>query len=225
MGGVEVLQKIDSLKMKKIKSNILVPIRLILIAGVLVSCGDNTDETSSGVVIIKGKDSAITQVIINSKSNSGSSSNHETDKLNAELAKEAIGAAVDLGKFVFSTIKINDSIKMANREKMFAYQIGLPMSDKSQVFEEYKKIHDSTGLFVMKVSRRDYYIVKYDGRSKEELEDNLDNFNALLSIDISGNAKVINLMSLCSKREKLMRGENLTKRKETIELPCLICDK
>lgn len=148
----------------------------------------------------------------------------EPSKLEEKIVEEAIDVAVDLTKLMVRKLRVNDSIRMSNREKMFGYQIGFPLNSKEETFEVFKKIQDSVGLFVLKVSRKDYYIVKFDGSGKEELESGLDTYNKTLSADI-GRAKIINLASLCSRREKLMRGENLTKRKEEIELPCLICDK
>lgn len=148
----------------------------------------------------------------------------EEQDVNEELTKEAIGAAVDLTKFLITNLKKNDSIRMSNREKMFAYQIGFKIKREENVFEVYEKIPDKTGVFVIRAGRKHYYLVKYEGKSKEELIEKLDEYNNTIPVDL-GRASVVNLTTLCSRREKLTRDEDLSKRKEDIELPCLICDK
>ena len=64
----------------------------------------------------------------------------------------------------------------------------------------------------------------YIEQSLKEMNDSIDSFKNKLPTEISTVIKTINLTSLCSKREKLMRGEDLTKRKQDQELPCLICN-
>lgn len=152
------------------------------------------------------------------------SEEEEEQGVNEELAKEAIGAAVDLTKFIITNLKKNDSIRMSNREKMFAYQIGFKIKREENVFDVYKKIPDKTGVFVIRAGRKHYYLVRYEGKSKEELIEKLDEYNNSIPVDL-GRASVVNLTTLCSRREKLTRDEDLSRRKEDIELPCLICDK
>ena len=201
---------------------------LLHISFLFVSCGDESENRHSTVVSAEGQDTlkiqSIEPTVANENAPQIAEEEQEPSKLEEKIVEEAIDVAVDLTKLMVRKLRVNDSIRMSNREKMFAYQIGFPLNNKEETFEVFKGIKDSIGLFVLKVSRKDYYVVKFDGSSKEELESGLDNYNKTLSPDI-GRAKVINLASLCSRREKLMRGENLTKRKEEIELPCLICDK
>jgi hypothetical protein len=152
------------------------------------------------------------------------SSTESTTSSNEKIAKEVINATVDLTKTVIKTLKVNDSIRVANREQMYAYQIGLPIKDKDDVFEEYGKLENTESVYVLKKARKEYYLIKYEGKTKDELSAGLDDYRKSIPSDLSGGAKVINVMSLCSKREKLMVGESLTKRKENEEIPCLICD-
>lgn len=142
-------------------------------------------------------------------------------KTDEELAKELVTIGIDFTKTVIKTMKINDSIKMANREQMYAYRIGFPISSEEQVFELYNQLTDQKDIYVLKESKKDYHLIKYEGKSKLELESTQEEFKKQIGQDIS----VINIMSLCSKNKKLMRGDNLAKRKEEVEIPCLICDK
>lgn len=139
-----------------------------------------------------------------------------------EIVKEVVPVVVDLTKTVIKNIKINDSIKMANREQMFAYQLGLPIRHEEELFEAYHKLSNTESIYVLEL-RKEYYLIKYEGKSKSELETELDNVKEELSANVTGAIKVKNLMDLCSKREKLIVGDNITRRKEEIELPCLIC--
>jgi len=148
----------------------------------------------------------------------------EPQNPDVETAKEVIDVTLEVGKVFIKNLKTNDSIKMSKREKMYAYQIGLPIRHERDLFEEYKKLYDVESVFILKKSRKDHYIVKYEGKSKEELEAGLENFKNDLPPEIVGGVKIINMGIFCSKREKLMVGEKITKRKEETELPCLICD-
>jgi len=141
-----------------------------------------------------------------------------------ETVKEAVSLTIDLGKTFIKNLKVNDSIKMAHREKMFAYQVGLPIRHERDVFEEYKKLYDVESVYILKISRKDHYIIKYEGKSEEDLQKGLEDFKSQLPSEISGGVKIINLAKLCSKRENLKIGEKISRRKENIELPCLICD-
>lgn len=147
----------------------------------------------------------------------------ENNEVNEEIAKEAIGAAVDITKFLITNLKKNDSIRMANREKMFGYQIGFKIKHADDVLDLYEKIPDKAGVFIIKAGRKHYYLVKYEGKSKEELVDQLDDYNSTIPLDL-GRAGVINLNTLCSRREKLTRDEDLNSHKEGASIPCLICD-
>jgi len=145
------------------------------------------------------------------------------NKSNEELIAEVAIAGIDIGKTVIKNMKVNDSIRLANREQMFAYKIGLPISNEDALFEAYKSLGNMESVFVLEKSRKEFYLIKYEGKTEEELSGSLDEFKALIPPGISGSVTIINLMSLCSKRDKLMVGEAIKKRKEDIELPCLIC--
>lgn len=145
----------------------------------------------------------------------------EKTKTDAELIEEAAIKTLEISSVFFRKMKTNDSIKMANREKMFAYQIGFAISDKDEVFDLFNKLEDTKDIYVLKQSRKDYFIIKYEGKGEKELKDSL----LLFEKQIGQDAKVVNLMTLCSKNEKLMVGEKLTKRKDDTEIPCLVCDR
>lgn len=179
----------------------------------MISCEQTSPKTNDSVV-----------VETTSAQESTESTSESTTSSNEKIVKEVISATVDLTKTVIKTLKVNDSIRVANREQMYAYQIGLPIKHEDEVFEEYAKLENTESVYVLKKSRKEFYLLKYEGKPKEELNDGLEEYKKSIPSDLSGGAKVINVMSLCSKREKLMVGESLSKRKENEEIPCLICN-
>lgn len=185
----------------------------VMTIGMTTSCEPAPPKTDNSVVVQNGPTPEHTE----SSTGSATSSNEK-------IAKEVINATVDITKTVIKTLKVNDSIRVANREQMYAYQIGLPIKNKDDVFEEYGKLENTESVYVLKKGRKEYYLIKYEGKSKDELSAGLEDYRKSIPSDLSGGAKVINMMNLCSKREKLMIGESLTKRKENEEIRCLICD-
>lgn len=152
--------------------------------------------------------------------------NTNTEKSSEEIIKEAVEASIETTKDVIKNLKKNDSIRFANREDVYAYRLGLPIRDEDEVFELYKTLYEIENIYVVKQSRKDYYLVYYNGNSEKQLNDSLEVFKATLPDQIRNEIVVLNLMELCTKsKQKLMRGEKLTKRREEAEIPCLICDK
>jgi|JI10StandDraft_1071094.scaffolds.fasta_scaffold10559_9 hypothetical protein len=182
---------------------------ILLSINILSSCADAPPKQDNSLVID------------NNPTEPSATETENKPKTDAEIAKEIVTAGIDLTKTVIKTMKINDSIKTANREQMYGYRIGFPISSEEQVFEVYNKLTDRKDIYVLKESKKDYHLIKYEGKSKQELENAKEEFEKLIGQD----ASVINIMSLCSKNKKLMRGDNLAKRKEDVEIPCLICDK
>lgn len=182
---------------------------------ILSSCSDFDEEKQSEVSInieSSNNDTVIVQQV------------NETSiqpKTQEEIIEDAVIKTIALSIDYFKNMKVNDSIKMASREKMFAYQIGFAINDKDELFEQFKKLDDKENIYVLKQSRNDYFLIKYSGKGEKELLDSLQLFENSINQDV----KVINMMELCSKNKKLVRGEKLTKRKEVSEIPCLVCDK
>lgn len=148
------------------------------------------------------------------------------EKSDEEVIKETVQALVTIGENVIKNKKEKDSIRIANREQLYAYRIGLPINDIDEVFEAYKALNETDNIYVLKQSKRDYYLVYYDGSGKQQLEDSLESFKTKLPDTYSNHISVINIIDLCIRsKEKLMVGEKLTKRKEEVQIPCLTCEK
>jgi hypothetical protein len=136
-----------------------------------------------------------------------------------EILADVVGDAIE-------TKKLKDSIRVANKEKMYAYQIGLQITDKDELFESFNKLSEAgvSNLYVLKKGKNDFILVKYEAKPENELKDSLDAFKLRISSIHNEKVDVINLMSECDKKEIIKKGEKLTKRKEDSEIPCLICD-
>lgn len=188
------------------------------------SCDEEPTESVTNINITTKQPSENNTTQNANGSNSENNGHVSIPKTDEEKIELAVNTAIDIRQLVVKRIQTNDSIRMANREKMYAYQIGMPFSDLDEVFEEFNKFDNTEDFYVLKKSKRDYYLIKYDGKTEGELRDALSDFKNQLPADANGTAKIINLMSLCSKREKLVVGEKLTKRKIDTEIPCLICN-
>jgi hypothetical protein len=137
-----------------------------------------------------------------------------------ELGKDVI----KVGTQFYYTQKKKDSIRMANREQFWVYQIGTPKKNPDELWESLKALTDIQNLYVFKESRKSYYIVKDDGYTKDVLNDSLVRFKS--RIDSTGNRlKIIDLMTFCSKRKKIKEGDKIKEKKGGLEVRCYVCDK
>jgi hypothetical protein len=116
--------------------------------------------------------------------------------------------------------QIKDSINMVYRERFYAFQIGMEQ-DRNEAFDSYKRLA-GTGikyLYVFKISRKKYCIVKYQAKTEDELNKTAEDFKNELGDNANEGVKVINLMDFCKKRESI----NRTTENE-MSIKCLVCD-
>lgn len=177
-----------------------------------------------------------TEVTNNNETNSPSPANNQasdpgttspdTKKTEAETYIEAITAAANVASTALENKRVKDSTKLAGKEKMFAYQIGLPMKKTDQVFDLYKKLQEAKirNIYVVKNPDDDYVMVQYEDKEQEDLYTNLHSFKDSLAEITSEKIAVINLNEFCSKKDLIKKEGTLRKRKEDVEIPCLVCD-
>ncbi len=188
---------------------------LVLLCG-YYSCSDNTSKKDDGYV------SQPSNIKVEEEKKLDKDQNTKEDA-NEEINEEALDLAVDVSKLVITNLKVNDSIRRANRSIMFAFQIGLPIKNLEEVFEVYNSLSDIESVYILKLGRKEHYLIKYEGKTEEELLKQKEVFKQTLSSEVTGGVKVVNLMRLCSKKAKLMVGEKILNKEEKIEIPCLIC--
>ncbi len=118
--------------------------------------------------------------------------------------------------------RIKDSINRANKEKMYAYQIGLQYREKD-AYEAYNKLIDAgvTNVYVFKAGRKEYYVVRFEAKGDEELNSGYGDFKTMLGDNGSEGVKVVNLMNFCDKKETIIKQTETSKGNE---ISCLICD-
>jgi hypothetical protein len=138
-----------------------------------------------------------------------------------EDAKELIEAGHEL----LEEKRKNDSIKLLQRERTFAYQLGLPFKKEKLLFEVYKKLSDTKAVYAFKIDRNEYVLIKYEGKSEEELDDELEAYKTLYGAEVIGNIKKIDLVKECGKRKMPILTGKIRVRRDTTEINCLTCEK
>lgn len=118
--------------------------------------------------------------------------------------------------------RIKDSINAANKEKMYAYQIGLKYKEKD-AFNAYNTLSDAgiSNIYIFKAGRKEYYIVKYEAKDKAELEQSIEDLKTQLGNNGTEGVDVVNLMDYCSSNETIAK---YTKSENGVEIRCLMCD-
>lgn len=149
-------------------------------------------------------------------------------KSNAELILEAAPELIEESKELVNAVKENkqrkDSIREANREKLWVYQVGLPVSREDDLWDVFRSIKSKTNVYAFKESRRRYILVKDGGfRTETEASEALEAFQAETGLQ-DVRVKVIDLLSLCPRKGKLVQSDKITARKEKTSIPCFTCD-
>lgn len=148
-----------------------------------------------------------------------SNSQHKTDE---ELIFEGANILLNTTKDLIEQQRIKDSINRANREKMYAFQIGLKYREKDAL-KAYQELADAnvSSLYVFKAARKEYYIVCFEAKGEEELKRDYGNFITSLGDNGTEGVKIVNLMEFCSKKETVSRYD--VDEKEN-EIKCLTCN-
>lgn len=155
----------------------------------------------------------------------------EEPPLKDTTVKTEIETMVDESKKILETIqelaeakRKNDSIKLAKREKKFAYQLGLPLKSEKLVREAYESLTNTEGVRVLKKSRREYLLILYEGKDEITIDEELEQCKEEYGSEVIGEIKKIDLMLECGKNKEPFRSDPIKHRKSKIEIECLICD-
>ena len=174
------------------------------------SCTDtnNTDASSSTTV--------------NENVDSSKSSTTDQKKSDGEVILEG-------GKVILNAVtdgidkqRIKDSIREANKTKMYAFQIGIKMPEKD-AYEAYNKLKDANipNVYIFKAGKREYYTVQFQAKGEDDLNLSLGTFKSQLGELGTEGLSVINLNDFCSKRETVSRYSTI---KDGDEIKCLECE-
>ncbi len=161
------------------------------------------------------------------------SSRQETKEVNnttneAAKTKEEVYAETGLavGEIVLDKIKEKwkrDSIELSNRGKVLVYQIGVPKSDKDELWNSYSKIRNIPGIYAFREGDN-YYLIKVANYSEQGMQDSLAiTSDALAQIGMNENISVLNIMSFCKRKETITHGKKV-KIKHQDDIPCYVCN-
>ncbi len=119
--------------------------------------------------------------------------------------------------------QIYDSLKIATKEKDFAYAITSDLEEKEAV-RIYKKLVASglSSLYIFRTDKKENYVVQYEGKGDGELELNMPVIKYQLGAFKKDDLKIINLTDeeYCGKNKtigKLIESEN------GIEIKYIVC--
>ncbi len=101
----------------------------------------------------------------------------ETSKDENEI-KELADAGIDIIKSGIDVKRRNDSIRNSNKQRVWVYQIGGPMSNEELAADRYEKLKDIPHLYIFKRSKHELYLIKDDGYSTNQQL--IDSFNVNL---------------------------------------------
>lgn len=136
---------------------------------------------------------------------------------------EAGKVIIDLATDAYENKKYKDSIIIANKEKIWACQIGTPKKWDA-AWDLYEKVKHIDGICFFKAARKEYLVIKYDGDSEDEAKITMSNL--LNEMDSIGEKiQIINLMSYCSKKEKVVEQKKLRNKKKDYEVRLYECEK
>jgi hypothetical protein len=148
-------------------------------------------------------------------------------KSDAEVLAEVAPQIIETGKEIVASVKENkqkkDSICEATRPKMWACQLGAPVSGEKALWKTFKELKNIPNVFAFKESRRTYTLVKgwFDTEeAARNAADELKQETAALGMFV----KAVDLSALCSRKEKIIKSEDVTSGKEDTGIPCYICD-
>jgi len=147
------------------------------------------------------------------------------NKTDAEVILEGAKFAKETYDELHENKLKKDSVRNANRKRIWVYQVGLPSNDNLKILENYNKLNNISNVKIFRSGRKSFFIYKDDGYTEQQLRDSLKIFQSKLAIaGIESRIDVVDLMSLCSRKEEVVRGENLRIKKEGVELLCYTCE-
>jgi hypothetical protein len=149
-------------------------------------------------------------------------SNNPSDaQVYADLAKTGLDEVKELSE----KKQFKDSVRAATREKQWVYQIGIPKENKSEAWETAKTLNSIPNICVFRESRKNYLIICDRNYSKKTMEDSLKVFSSIVNlISAENRVKIVDIISYCPKRKKLIETDKITRRKQPESFKCLTCE-
>lgn len=148
-----------------------------------------------------------------------------TNRSDAEVYAGLAETGLKEGEELLRKKRVKDSTLLANREKIWVYQIGAPISDETDAWQMAKDFNALANVCIFKAARKSFLIICDNGYAETDAQDSLETFSSKVDEIIPGTrVKTIDLMSLCSKRKALIETNKIIKRKKTESFKCYTCD-
>ena len=198
----------------------------------MLACSESKPKEDSAMVVDSQPENMSTKqdtsnlIEIATNENSEEANGSETDNAGTSDVEETIEAGkqiIEAGKELMDEKRKNDSIRLSKREKMFAYQLGLPIENEKLVIEAYEKLSDIQGVYALKKSRNEYILIKYEDKDEEKMDEELTDYKSQHATEVIGEIKKIDLIKECGKRKKPVLNGKLKKRKDDTQINCLTC--
>lgn len=200
---------------------------IILMGVVLFSfmnCSDtSTNSTANTSTIETSTTSEENNTIPDASPSTVSQSTPEKPKTDEEIIFEAAELTLNAISDIAEKQKTKDSIRQAEKDRMFAFQIGMKMRED----DAYALYHKLTilgipSIYVFRAGRKEYYVVQFEAKGEEELSLLKGDFKNALGDSGSEGLKIINLNeAFCPKRKSVTRE---TIESDGDEIKCLFCD-
>lgn len=136
-----------------------------------------------------------------------------------DAAKEIYDITTDAIK----TKKHKDSIFIANKEKIWAYQIGTPKK-RDAAWDLYEKVKDIDGVCFFKIARKEYLVIIHNGYGEDDITHAMTSTQAEID-SIGETLKIINMTTFCSKKEKVIEQKRLRNKRKNYEVRLYECEK
>lgn len=186
-------------------------VTIIVSSALLQGCSDSVPKSDQSTVV-------------KSNRNDSEKETSERTKTESEVIIDAGTTLLETGAQLLKTKRLNDSIRLAKREKMFAYQLGVPLKSEKLVIEAYGKLSNVDGVCALRKSRNEYLLIKYEDKSEKQLDEDLESYKSEHAGEIMGEVRKVDLVKECGKRKKPILSGRISKRKGNVQIDCLTCD-
>lgn len=196
-----------------------------LLASIIFSCSDHPPKQDQAIESNSTNFDQVETIELPEISADTNSESRNEVQSDVELVIQTGEVLLDIGKDLVENKRKKDSVFLSKREKMYAYQLGAPLKHEKLAIEAFQKLSDTKGVCVLKKSRKEYLLVKYENKEEEVLDQELATYKIEHSEEVIGEIKKIDLMRECGKRKRPVLSGKIKKRKSEIEIGCLTCDK
>lgn len=195
-----------------------------LVSVLCFSCDEPTEENST---VNNTNITIVSDSVAESDANINVQEDEITKQDDMDKIVDVAQVGVDMIKDGIAFKNKKDSIRKANKEKLWVYQIGNAINAEDVATMAYEKIKDISNIYIFKLKKREYYLIKDDGYySYEQLMDSIGDVKRRVSMVTSDRLLPIDLSAQCSSKKKptITNSIKYKVNKERKEIECRVCD-